>query len=117
MKCYRIVEIKNGKPHSLFHGTDGSREIPMNRWVDANIKTVHDGSCGTEYESGFHILLSAKEALEFFNKMFRIKENRIVIKCYAKGLRKKSHSKRDVYLADKIMIKDITPIREITQSG
>jgi hypothetical protein len=34
---YKIVEIKDGKIMSLFHGTNKSRQIPLGVWHKANI--------------------------------------------------------------------------------
>lgn len=104
---YRIVEMKNGKPMSLFHGTNGSREIPLDTWYPAAIKQVKDGTNGKLYEAGWHFLPTLEDAESFFNRMFRIKENRRVVKCYVRGnIRQKAHStKGKCWLADEIMIK------------
>ena len=105
---YRIVEIKNGKVMSLFHGTNKSREIPIGVWHKANIKTVSDGTNGKPYTSGWHFLENREEAESFFERMFRVKENRHVIKCYVRGnIRPKRNSKKgSCLLADEIMIKE-----------
>jgi hypothetical protein len=104
---YRIVEMKNGKPLSLFHGTNKSREIPLDCWHKADSKIVRDGSNGTLYQSGWHFLPSKEEANSFLERMFRVRENRRVIKCYVKdNIRMKAHSKKGgCLLADKIMVK------------
>ena len=104
---YRIVEIKNGKIMSLFHGTNRSRQIPLDVWHKADIKSVRDGSCSRFYRSGWHFLRSKEEAVSFLERMFRIKKNRHVIKCYVRGdIRPKSHSKKgSCWLADEILIK------------
>lgn len=113
MVCYRIVESKDGKLKSLFHGTSGTRILPIGEWIAADKKIVKDGTRGTEYESGFHVLLSAEAAHEFFNKRFRIKENRIIIRCEARNLRPKIHALGEVYLADSIKIDDATPVLRV----
>jgi hypothetical protein len=104
---HRIVEIKNGKVMSLFHGTNRSRVIPIDVWHKANIKTVKEGTNGKPYMSGWHFLKSKADADSFFERMFRAKENRYVIRCYVRGnIRPKSNSKRgSCLLADEIMIK------------
>ena len=92
---------------SLFHGTDGSRIIPLDRWHKANIKLVRDGSNNRYYDAGWHFLPSKEDAINFFSRMFRIKDNRYVVKCYVRGnIRLKEHStKGKCWLADEIMIK------------
>jgi hypothetical protein len=103
---YRIVEIKDGKVMSLFHGTDGSRIIPLDVWHKANVKLVRDGG-KRYYNAGWHFLKSEEEAWAFLNRMFRIKDNRFVIKCHVRGnIRPKEHStKGKCWLADEIMVK------------
>jgi hypothetical protein len=39
------VEVKKGKIFSLFHGTQGSRNLPAGIWLKADKKIVRDGSC------------------------------------------------------------------------
>jgi len=113
MNCYRIVEIKNGKPLSLFHGTNGSRTLPMGKWIEANVKPVVDGSgAKRKYVSGFHVFASPKAACTFFKKMFRNRENRRVICCEASDLRRKMSARGEVYLARLIRITDLTPVTE-----
>ena len=104
VEAYRIVEEKDGEYFSLFHGTNRSRKLPRGIWLKANKKTVKDGSRGKYYESGFHVLTSREEAEKFFKKLFRIYKNRKVIKILAKGLKPKSHSRHEVFLADEIYV-------------
>ena len=72
--------------------------------IDCWQKTVNDDSCGTYYESGFHVLKSKKQTEEFLQKMFRVKKERKVILVFAKKLHPKSHSRHEVYLADEMLI-------------
>jgi len=55
---FRIVEMKNGRPHTLFHGIQGetrrTKELPTGEWVRADVKVVNDG--GGNYLSGFHFM-------------------------------------------------------------
>jgi len=104
---YRIVEIDDkGNYKSLFHGTNGSRILEKRKWLKANIKNVRDGSRkqSTEYVSGFHVLPTKEECEQFFHKRFKIKENRIIIPCRAKALKKKKHSPSNILLAEEIYI-------------
>lgn len=104
IEAYRIVEVKDGEYYSLFHGTNRSRKLPRGIWIKADKKTVRDGSRATYYESGFHVLTSKEEAEKFFQKLFRKYKNRMVIKVYAKGLRRKEHSRHEVFLADEMLV-------------
>jgi len=109
-KVFRIFEVKDGNIKSLFHGTDGSRTLPLDTWIQANIKEVRDGRGNFTYQSGFHVLLSEEEAINFFEKMFRIKENRQVLPCYIRGELRPKHKNprkcvKQSWLADEILIK------------
>jgi len=109
IKCYRIVEVINGEYHTLFHGIKGdknrgSRKLEVGKWLTADKKKVKDGSCATQYESGFHVLKSKEQTKEFLQKMFRVPKNRVVIQVFAKKLYPKSHSHHEVYLADEMLI-------------
>jgi len=103
-ECYRIVEVKNGDYYSLFHGTKRSRKLERGKWLSADKKIVNDGSCATKYESGWHVLKSKEETEQFLEKMFRVKKDRRVIPVLVMGLRPKSHSRHEVYLADEMFI-------------
>ena len=106
--AYRIVEVKNGKVYSLFHGTQRSREIVLDRWNKADVKPVQDGSGQKKrYISGWHFLMSEQECEDFFMKMFRIKDNRRIVKCKVRGNIRPKHPDgkgKPAYLADEIYI-------------
>ena len=104
---YRIFDEKNDAPHTLFHGVKGSRKLPLDTWVEAEIRKVKDGSCKVKYISGFHVLKTEQEAKSFLNKMFKYKNYRVITRVLVdedSGLWKKEHSKSNVFLAKKIKI-------------
>lgn len=103
MKTYwKIVEMKDGELYFLFHGINGTRKIPRGVWVRGERKeNVQDGR-GTRYTSGIHIVEGFEEAQAYMRKFRRT--DRILIPCYARGLRRKTHSRHKVYLADQIKI-------------
>jgi len=101
-KYYKIVQKDNSNIKFLFHGINGTRVIPINRWVEADIKeNVMDGH-GTKYTCGIHIIDGLDNAREYLQR-FR-KTDRAIVECYAEGLRHKSHSKPYVFLADRVLI-------------
>jgi len=109
MLGYRIVEIKNGKVMSLFHGTNKSREIKLDVWNPCTKKPVQDGSGQKKkYMSGWHFLLSEEDCIKFFMSMFRIKDNRKVVRCEVRGSIRPKHPDgkgKPCYLADEILIR------------
>jgi hypothetical protein len=95
-KAYRIVEIKNGKIKTLFHGIKGSRCLKPGVWLKAERKLVSDG--GTRYMSGFHVMTDWQECSDYLN---RFKPNRElkVITVEVRSMRAKAHSPHNIYLA------------------
>ena len=108
MDAYRIVEIKKGKVLSLFHGTNKSREIPLDVWYPCNSKLVRDGSGKKYYQSGWHVLESKEACEKFFMSMFRIKTDRHIVKCEVRGNIRPKHPDgrgKPCFLADEILIR------------
>ncbi len=105
MITYKIVE-KADKPNcfkTLFHGINGTRTVPIGKWLDATIKPVKDGSGGTVYNSGIHVLDTYDDAVSYLKNFSDITNKEIVV-CEARGIRLKRHSKHKVLLCDKIKI-------------
>ena len=103
IEVYKIViEGNNGRYKTLFHGINGSKLIPLDEWLKADIKLVKDGSGGNKYYSGFHCF-ETKELGEKYLKRFRTEQNRVLIKCDAKFIRHKP-SNKEVWLAEEIKI-------------
>lgn len=94
---------RQGNLKTLFHGLDGSRKIPLGKWLKATIKPVKDGSSKTTYLSGWHIVPSEKECLEYL-KYFKNIESKVIVKCRAKNIWPKKHSKHNIFLSKYIII-------------
>jgi len=105
MIAYRICERKGNKLLTLFHPINGSRVLPVNKWLKADVKPVYDGSrkTSTQYISGFHVLKNMNECRDFVKK-FRAPRDLVMVKCEVEGIRKKEHSRSNVLLADKIKL-------------
>jgi hypothetical protein len=102
---YKIIERKNTVIKTLFHGLDGSRILKRNQWLKAEKKLVRDGTSKTYYESGWHILPTYEECVDYL-KFFKHLDTKDIVRCKAKDIRPKSHSRGNVYLADWILIED-----------
>lgn len=105
MKVYRICERRGGKLLTLFHSNDGSRVLPLNVWLNANVKPVRDGSRETakEYSSGFHVFKDIDTCRSFI-KRFKAPRELVLIECEVIDLRKKEHSPFHIFLAEKIKL-------------
>lgn len=104
MTCYRICDEKDGQPMTLFHGIRGSRRIPLGKWVDADVKMVHDGDNGTPYVSGFHSLKDKKTARRVLRETFKKLENRVIVRIRVRNSWPKKHSKHGVILSRQMRI-------------
>lgn len=102
---YKIVEEKNGKFYSLFHGNNGTRELKVGEWMGAVRKKVNDGTNGTPYRSGWHIIATKGEARRYLKKFTADRTLRIV-PCRARNVTPKHHSRYDVHLARHIFIQE-----------
>ena len=99
---YKIVQLTGDKYKTLFHGINGSKVLNTNEWIDAVIKdNVSDGK-GATYTSGIYIIDGYGNALNYMNRFKR--EDIVVVKCLAKGVKHKAKNKPYVYLADSICI-------------
>jgi len=101
---YRLLRSKNGRPYTLFHGIEGSRSIILDQLHTAEKKKVRDGSKGTLYISGFHVMETPEECAEYLNK-FRYDSDIVIARIEVFGeLRPKTHSRAKVLLADSMLL-------------
>lgn len=104
-KAYRIIEVRNGRPCTLFHAFKApwvprSRIILTGQWLEAERKVVTDGSSTNKYLSGFNVLLDLASMGLYVNKFVKPRDLRIIQIYVNNPLRVKEHSKSGVYLAD-----------------
>ena len=102
LNVWKIVAVEKGEIKTLFHGNKGSRKLSLNDWLACEEKIVSDG--GTKYMSGWHVFLDLKACTEYM-KRFKIK--RYIAACRAMDLRKKEHSRGEVYLAKWLCVKGL----------
>jgi len=90
MIAYRICERKGEKLLTLFHAINGSREMPVGVWINADVKPVRDGSKNRakEYISGFHCMTDIQEMRDF-KRMFRKPRDLVLVECEVEGIRGK----------------------------
>lgn len=106
LEMYRMFEVKDGEPHTLFHGVEGSRRLSLDQWIIAEQKQVRDGRGKTYYESGFHVFEDLN-ALPKFLARFKYLDQRVICKVLvdtSKGLWDKAHSPFDIKLAKAMFI-------------
>jgi hypothetical protein len=103
---YRIFELKNGQYHSLFHGTTGSRALPVGQWIDADIKPVKNpGTSVGVFLSGFHVVRSLEDARNYLKKFKnKASQNYRLMAVQVGEVRRKPHATSEVMLTDKIKL-------------
>lgn len=99
---YKIVVRYENNIYTIFHGIEGRKRLPYDKWLRAEHKMVRDGSGGKEYLSGIHCFKSFDTALTYMGK-FRNRDDLDVIECAAIDLKQKP-TNPDVWLADAIYI-------------
>ena len=104
---YKIVdEDKPGVFKTLFHGVNKSRVLKFSEWLKAELKMVKDGTSKTTYLSGWHIAPSYEECVEYL-KSFKHTDKKRIVKCTAKNIWPKAHSRHEIYLAEYINIEGV----------
>jgi len=105
MHWFKIVDKdKKGNYKALFHGIDGSRIIPVGEWVKSEQKMVRDGSTGTKYKSGWHIMKDHDECQNYLS-MFTADKPRVIVEVEVKGKSwPKEHSPSNIWLCEYIKI-------------
>ena len=105
-KWYKIVDIENDVVKTLFHSVNGSRKLSINKWLESTMKMVSDGSGGTKYLSGFHIMKTIDESIIYINR-FDNKNKKGIVQVEVQNVWKKEHSPSNVWLSEKIKIGDV----------
>ena len=104
MKAYRLCRDKDGEPYTLFHGVNGSRKLSLGEWIEAEQKMVHDGSAGTPYLSGFHVMPEIPDINRLL-RLFKNLDDLVIVEVKVDGeTRPKAHSRHNIILAEKMLI-------------
>lgn len=65
---WRFFELKGNNYYTLFHSVNGSRKIPVGKWITAKQSIVCDGSHGKKFRGGFHVFDSFEYGIDFIKK-------------------------------------------------
>lgn len=106
MAWYKIVDKdKYGNYKMLFHGINGSKIFPVGEWVEAENKIVSDGSNGTKYRSGWHVMSDLDECKAYLSRFTDKTKQRVIVEVKVGGnIWPKEHSPSNVFLCDYIKI-------------
>lgn len=105
IEAFRLFRVDR-MPTTLFHSVNGTKKLPTDVWLNADIMEVRNPGKKTKYtfKSGFHVCKSKKETIKYLKK-FKNPENLVVCKVYVSNLRTKPRSTSNIQLADKMLIK------------
>jgi hypothetical protein len=104
LTAYRLLRVKDGQPHTLFHGLNGSRKLPQDKVLTAEKKHVwNPGKKGKSpgFMSGWHVLPS-KHLTEDYIQRFKDHSDLVICRVFVDEFRDKPRS--IVKLARKMMI-------------
>jgi len=107
MYWYKIVDKDSkGNYKMLFHGIKGSKIIPVGEWVKSERKIVRDGSVGTQYTSGWHVMMNFDECQNYLSRFTSIKgHGRTIVEIDVRGkIWPKEHSPSNIHLCEWIKI-------------
>jgi hypothetical protein len=96
--AYRLFRLKESKPEVLFHSFDvngkKTKQVPLNEWMQAEEKQSWNPGKkeGPGFISGWHIVLSKDECIEYLKK-FKNTEDIRICKVLVKDIRPKPRSK------------------------
>ena len=93
--AYRLLRVKNGEPHTLFHGYHGSRLLKRDTILEAEEKQAwNPGKRGKSpgFISGWHVL-TTKEQCEKYLTRFTAKADIVVCRVMVAVPRRKPRSK------------------------
>ena len=85
---YKVfTESPDGQPQFLFHGVGGSRRVPLDRWLAAEVKWAREGS-NPHYWTAFHCYRSL-DAVGRWLRRCRIRTGRVVVRVEVAATRPK----------------------------
>lgn len=99
---------QKGNIKTLFHGVNGSRVLPTEKWIKADTKLVTDGG-RTYYMSGFHVMKTIEDCNEYMKRFNTNRRTLVIAPCESSRLVKKpTKGSTPVYLVKKLKVKETT---------
>jgi len=101
---FRVFEDRGEKPTTLFHGNNGSRTLPTDERLVSDTSITHDGSGGSCYVSGWHLVPSVKQCYDYLGQ-FSADRKLVICPVRVWGLVwEKAHSPHEIYLAKNMKV-------------
>lgn len=103
---YRLLRCKDGQPHTLFHGLNGSRRLPLDSILVADEKLVTNPGkalVSHQFLSGFHVI-EGREDCEKYMERFKDHSDLVMCAVDVGNTRPKPRATSPVLLAKRIRI-------------
>jgi len=100
-EMFKIVEAYPGGFRTLFHGTQGSRNLVTGTWLLCDEKDVRDRSGAIRYRSGWHVFKTQEIAEKYRDRFTTRLDKLFIVPCTARNLRPKP-TNPEVFLAEEI---------------
>ncbi len=97
----KVFEDRGGRPEFLFHGVGGSRRVPLDTWLDAEVKWAKEGS-NPHYWTAFHAYPSI-ETVVLWRHRTRRQTGRVVVEIDVTDVTKKP-TRGEAYLARRMRL-------------
>jgi len=118
-EAWRLLRVKNGLPHTLFHGFHGSRSLLQDKVLRAVEREVwNPGKKGKApgFTSGWHVLLDKHECEEYL-KRFTAKDDIVVARVLVACTYPKPRATSNVRLARYMKIDSLDWAKALESSG
>lgn len=79
MKTYRILENREGRPMTLFHGLNGSRTLPLDVELEACTKMVRNAKGQKLFKGGFHTLERKQDVVDYLRRFTAARKGKLVV--------------------------------------
>jgi hypothetical protein len=118
-EAWRLLRVKNGKPHTLFHGFHGSRELvqdKMLRAVERQVWNPGKKGNGPGFTSGWHVIADKGECEEYLTR-FTAKDDIVVCRVIVWEAKPKPRATSNVQLARFMRIDSLDWAKAVESSG
>lgn len=99
--AYKVFIEKDNQPLFLFHGVNGSRQVILDNWLDAEVKWAKEGS-NPYYWTAFHVYPTMETVTKWVHSV-RNFSDRFVVKVKIDKTRNKP-TRGNAILAEKMLV-------------
>lgn len=103
MRVWKVFDLKNGKPHFLFHALEGTRQVPLDKLLRAKRVDATDGSGTTVYKSGFHVFPKLQDVRDWTESL-TYTDTRVLVRVNVLNAEPKKHSRSNIKLASHMVV-------------